>query len=258
VGRIRVNRVRTRRDPARRDPEGAGVTGTAATALARLFRVVSRLRGRRSLHPHGVGYRGRLEVAGDGRRWPGVPLLERPATYPALVRCSRSSGLPEPLPDVLGIAVKLPGAYDDGADQDLLFSSAPDRAVLRGVLFPARSFLRGVFSTLLPYRVGRRRLVLWLRPARKQPGGGGRAFAQLRRAVADTAGFELWAGGGLRRPRMVGWLSLTVPLPDGEAERLRFNPWTTGPGLRPSGWVNRLRRPSYAASQEGWNGDEHR
>jgi hypothetical protein len=219
---------------------------------------VSRLRGRRSLHPVGAGYRGHLEIAGDRHRWPGVPLLERAATYPALVRCSRSTGLPEPLPDVLGIAVRLPGAYGDGADQDLLFSSAPDRAVLRGVLFPARSFLRGAFSTLLPYQVGRRRLVLWLRPVPKRPGGGGRAFAQLRRAVDGTAGFELWAGGGLRRPRVIGRLSLTGPLPDGVADQVRFNPWTTGPGLRPAGWVNRLRRPSYAASQEGWNDGERR
>jgi hypothetical protein len=231
------------------------VTATAATALARLFRVMSRLRGRRSLHPLGVGYEGRLEITGD-RRWPGVPLLERSAAHPALVRCSRAAGLPEPLPDVLGIAVKLPGAYGDGGDQDLLFSSAPDQRVLRGVLLPARSFLRGAFSTLLPYRVGGRRVVLWLRPDPKRPGGRGRAFAQLERAVAGTAVYELWVGGGLRRPRAVGRLVLTRPL-DG-ADELRFHPWTTGPGLRPSGWLNRLRRPSYAASQAGWSGEATR
>jgi len=228
-----------------------------AKLLARAFRTVSRLRGRRSLHPHGVGYQAQLQLAGDQRRWPGVPLLERPATYRALVRCSRSTGLPEPLPDVLGIAVRLPSVYGDGADQDLLFSSVPDRPFLRGMLFPVRSFLRGAFSTLLPYRVGRRRLILWLRPARKRPqGGGGYAFAELHRAVGVGAAFELWASGGLRRARMIGRLSLTGPLPG--ADDLRFNPWNTGPGLRPTGWVNQLRRPSYAASQEGWTGREPR
>jgi hypothetical protein len=37
------------------------------------------------------------------------------------------------------------------------------------------------------------------------------------------------------------------PTPTGPAaaEALRFNPWTTGPGIRPVGRLNRLRRPSY-------------
>ena len=234
-------------------PGGSAATLPPATILARLFRVVSRMRGRRSLHPVGVGYRGWLEVFGDRRRWRNVPLLERTSTRAALVRCSRAAGLPEPLPDVLGIAVKLLDTYGPGADQDLLFSSVPDRPTLRGVLVPARSFLRGAFSTLLPYRVGRKRRVLWLRPVRTRPGGGrGRAFAELSRAMARPVGYELWAGGGLRRPRRIGRLSLMERLPPDHAELLRFNPWVTGPGLRPTGWINRLRRPTYAASQQGW------
>jgi hypothetical protein len=34
-------------------------------------------------------------------------------------------------------------------------------------------------------------------------------------------------------------------------EALRFNPWTTGEGIVPVGRLNRLRRPSYASSQQG-------
>jgi hypothetical protein len=30
---------------------------------------------------------------------------------------------------------------------------------------------------------------------------------------------------------------------------LRFNPWTTGPGIRPAGWLNLLRAAAYRASQ---------
>lgn len=220
--------------------------------LARLFRILSRLRGQRSLHPVGAGYRGQLEIPGDAHRWPGVALLERAATHPALVRCSRGVGVPEPLPDVLGIAVKLPDAYGRSADQDLLFSSVVDRWALRGILIPRRSFLRGAFSTILPYRVGRERLVLWLRPARVWPSGRGRAFGQLNRAVGGTVGYELWAGGGLRRPRRIGRLTLVDRLPVNQTQTLRFNPWITGPGIHPTGWINRLRRPTYGASQQGW------
>jgi hypothetical protein len=233
-------------------PGAAAAPASPATTVAGLFRVASRVRGRRSLHPVGIGCKGWLEVFGD-RRWRDVPLFELAATRPALVRCSRAVGLPEPLPDILGIAVKLPNAYGPGGDQDLLFSSVPDQPPLRGVLLPRRSFLLGAFSTLLPYRVGRKRIVLWLRPVKTRPEDRrGHAFAELSRAVARTVGYELWAGGGLRRPQRIGRLSLTERLPADHTEALRFNPWVTGPGIRPTGWINRLRRPSYEASQQGW------
>jgi hypothetical protein len=43
-----------------------------------------------------------------------------------VVRFSRAGGLPEPLPDALGVAVRLPGAYGPGRDQDLLVTSSAD------------------------------------------------------------------------------------------------------------------------------------
>jgi hypothetical protein len=41
------------------------------------------------------------------------------------------------------------------------------------------------------------------------------------------------------------------PLSADQTEALRFNPWTTGPGIRPSGWLNLLRDTDYRASQRG-------
>jgi hypothetical protein len=55
-----------------------------------------------------------------------------------------------------------------------------------------------------------------------------------------------WAG-----PRTVGLLTIGRPLDPAAAEALRFNPWTTGEGIVPVGRLNRLRRPSYASSQQG-------
>jgi hypothetical protein len=77
-----------------------------------------------------------------------MPSAINPAA--ALLRFSRGAGLPEPLPDALGVAIKLPDAHGPGADQDLLLTSSSDRPLLRRLLFPARSFLRGAFSTALP------------------------------------------------------------------------------------------------------------
>jgi hypothetical protein len=41
------------------------------------------------------------------------------------------------------------------------------------------------------------------------------------------------------------------PLDPATTEALRFNPWITGEGIVPVGRLNRLRRPSYASSQQG-------
>jgi hypothetical protein len=42
-----------------------------------------------------------------------------------------------------------------------------------------------------------------------------------------------------------------APLTADQTEALRFNPWTTGPGIRPAGWLNLLRDAAYRASQRG-------
>ena len=54
----------------------------------------------------------------------GIPWLDAAATDPAVVRMSRGAGLPAPLPDLLGLAIRLPG----GAEPvDLLLSTTGRR-----------------------------------------------------------------------------------------------------------------------------------
>ena len=66
------------------------------------------------------------------------------------------------------MAIKLLDVYGPGVgpgvDQDLLLTSSTDRPLLRRLLFPARSFVRGAFSTALPYDLGSERVVLLLVP----------------------------------------------------------------------------------------------
>jgi len=86
----------------------------AGPAVAGVFYALAVLRRRRSLHP-GVGYAGWLQVdAGAARS--GVPLFSPDAWHRAVLRFSRDAGRPEPLPDALGVAVKLPAAHGPGAD----------------------------------------------------------------------------------------------------------------------------------------------
>jgi hypothetical protein len=229
----------------------------AGPAAAAGFSALTALRRRRSLHPTGVGYRGRLVVGDDDPGRPGVCLFRPGAAYPALLRFSRGAGLPEPLPDALGVAVKLPDAHGPDADQDLLLTSSTDRPLLRRLLLPARSFLRGAFSTALPYDLGGEQVVLLLVPVpagegRSASGGhrrSGSAFSELRAAAADGLCYELRAAGSVGRSQPIAALTVGEPLPAQETEMLRFNPWTTGPGIRPAGWLNLLRAAAYQASQ---------
>jgi hypothetical protein len=232
----------------------------AGPAVAAAFSALASLRRKRSLHPIGIGYQGRLQVPAQAPVRPGVPLFRPGAAHSALVRFSRGAGLPEPLPDALGVAIKLPDAHGPGADQDLLLTSSSDRPLLRRLLFPARSFLRGAFSTALPYQLGSERVVLLLIPihirgGRSSDGAGhrpsGGAIGELRAAAPDGLRFELRTATTFGRSRPLATVTTGAPLTADQTDTLRFNPWTTGPGIRPSGWLNLLRDAAYRASQRG-------
>jgi hypothetical protein len=130
--------------------------------------------------------------------------------------------LPEPLPDALGVAIKLPDAHGPGADQDLLLTSSTDRPLLRRLLFPATSFLRGTFSTALPYDFGSERVVLLLVPGRigirrsagtgsRRPAGGG--LAELRAATGDGLSFELRTARSFGRSEPLASVTVGRSLP---------------------------------------------
>jgi hypothetical protein len=232
----------------------------AGPVVAAGFYALAALRRRRSLHPTGVGFQGWLRVPNDSPARSGVPLFQSGATHPAILRFSRGAGLPEPLPDALGVAIKLPDAHGPGIDQDLLLTSSTDRPLLRRLLFPARSFVRGAFSTALPYDLGSERVVLLLVPvptsagrpageAGHRPVGG--ALAELRAIAADSLKFQLRTAGSLGRSQPLATVTVGPPLSADQTEALRFNPWTTGPGIRPYGWLNLLRDAAYQASQRG-------
>jgi hypothetical protein len=229
----------------------------AGPAVAAAFSALAALRRKRSLHPIGIGYQGRLQVSAQAPARPGVPVFRAGGAHPALLRFSRGAGLPEPLPDALGVAIKLPDAHGPGADQDLLLTSSSDRPLLRRLLFPARSFLRGAFSTALPYEFGSERVVLVLLPIHVRErfaGGAGRrpfggAMGELRAAAPDGLRFELRTATTFGRSRPLATVTTDAPLTADQTDTLRFNPWTTGPGIRPAGWLNLLRDAAYRASQ---------
>lgn len=104
------------------------LTPVARSGAAALFGTIAKLTGSRSLHPAGVAFAARFVVEEPQLRQ--ARLFARRAERPAYVRFSRGFGLPEPLPEILSLAIKVPDAYGPGKDQDLLLTAAGDRPVL--------------------------------------------------------------------------------------------------------------------------------
>ena len=223
-----------------------------ATAWA--FAGLSRLRHRRrSLHPPGIAFRARTEIAPAGVPL-GAALFDEPGVFDGVVRFSRGIGLPQPLPDLCGIAVRLRDAHGPGRPQDLLMTTSSARPVLQHLLLPAR---RGFFgqglSTVLPFRIGGRSRVIGLLPATVPVAAEG---TDLEQAAATAARGDLRyalcvSDAPLGRWRRVGAVHVGAPLPADEAEALTFDPWVTSDEVRPAGWLFALRAGAYPGSQRG-------
>lgn len=211
------------------------------------------LRGGKAVHPHGVTYGAELAIDGAGAAPAASQLLSSAATHRALVRFSRSLGLPRPLPDLLGVSIRVPDAYGSGRHQDLLAVSSADAPVLRHVFLPSGDVQQRPYSTALPYRAGEELFVIGLRPVADSPRpSGGDEFDRLARAAA-TGGlrFELAVATARGRFARVGELRIGSRLPD-SLDALRFNPFNCGGGLEPASMLNRLRDYAYPLSQRAW------
>jgi hypothetical protein len=218
-----------------------------------MFGALSRLRGARVFHPVGVGYSGVLRVEGSHPRYAGIPLLERPGEHRALFRFSRAAGLPEPLPDALGLAVRLVDVHGRGRHQDFLLVTSADGPLLHHLLLPGvAGFFGQSFSSLLLYRfAGKLRIVGARATDRPDRGEDRGTLAELTRvAERGEAAFDLAVAAVLGRWNTIGALRVGERLPDADTEQLAFTPWNTGGGIRPVGPLMGLRRAAYRGSQE--------
>lgn len=203
-----------------------------AETLARSLGALARARGSKAVHPRGVVYAASVVI--DGTADAPAPWLRDRATHTAVVRFSRGGGLPHPLPDVLGLAVRVPDAHGEGRHQDLLLVTSGDGPVIHHLLVPAWSYTGFPYSSLAPYRSQRGLVLIGARPEGKDRYSLG--WAPLR--------------GRLRR---FGALEIGARRPDAD-NALRFSVMNCGGGLEPATWVNRIRPAAYARSQQGWRG----
>lgn len=199
--------------------------------LAAVFFVVGRLRrGRaKALHPRGAVLSGRLLRHGGGGT--GVAWMDDAGSDSVSVRLSRSAGLPPPLPDVLGLALRVP--LPDGRHGDVLLSTTGRRGVGRFLLRPAVDPWRSFYGSLLPYRTSTGPLLIGARPATDGSGTFSLVWSRLSGAWRPFATLEV------------------PPAPAGALDpALSFDPVVNEvPGLGNYTWVRRLRQPSYAAAR---------
>jgi hypothetical protein len=216
----------------------------AGSVLAAWFGTLSRLRGKRVVHPEGVVFRGTLRPAGE--RLEGTALGTE---TPVLVRLSRALGLPAALPDLLGLALRVPDAFGTGRHQDALLVSCGSSPLGRRVFLPASGFAERPYTTLLPYDFRGERIVLEAQVC--DPADPGPSLGELDRDGAGSLEYELRAIGPGGHARIVARILLHERLEPTQAESLEFDPTNTGAGLELAGALNRLRGPSYRGSQDG-------
>ncbi len=155
-------------------------------------------------------------------------------------RLSRGVGLPHPLPDFNGVALRFLDAHGPSRHQDLLLVAAGSRPGLRHLIVAMPYLTSSGYSTVLPYRT---------------PAGQRRAFrcdplpirtvAEAASALPLTIEVLIASLRGAWAPAATVVLTSVLPS-DG---RPRFDPWNTGPELVPAGVLNRLRAAAYAGSR---------
>lgn len=192
---------------------GALAAGTGALGAAR-HRI-------KPLHPEGdLRHATLTRLPGPVRS--GVPWLDSPGQDDAVVRVSRAIGLPDALPDVQGLAVRV---ILGGAEADILLASTGLGRLSRYVLTPARRVTGRPLTSLLPYRSPRGPLL----------------FAAVPEA---EHAFELRWAGPVGPWHVFGRLELGAPVGDDLA--VSFDPIVNVvPGLAQYSWVRTLREPAY-------------
>ena len=218
-----------------------------------MLAAVAGVRRGKAVHPAGAVHRAELEVSGESHAPRGSSLLAIPGRHPAIVRFSRSVGMPRPLPDLLGMSLRVLDCYGPGAHQDLLMVTSSDHPLGHFVFLPAADVWQRPYSSSLPYRSGADRFLIGALPelAGPRPDGAHELERLDGAAARGDLRFRLAVAAVRGRFQPLATLHVGARLSP-ELDALRFNPCNTGGGLEPAGWLNETRRRAYPLSQAAW------
>lgn len=222
------------------------MTRRVPRAVEGAFGLLARLRSGRALHTRGTAFDARLEL--DAASALGTA-LGGPAERPAAVRLSKSVSLPGRLPDLLGAALRVPAG--DGPF-DVLLASVGRHDADHVLLLPSTGWWSRPYSTILPYRVDGRLVVLGLAPpAAPSDASPAGAAGALARGPVELTVTEQPLGG---RRRRAGRLVLEEVRPgDGG---VTYDPiLNTHPRAHPVKLLSGLREWAYTGSRRGRRAD---
>lgn len=202
-----------------------GAADAGGTVLATGTRVLGALRpAAKPLHPAGRVVAARLHRSGLGT---GVAFLDEAGDLQVVVRESRAIGLPEPLPDIHGLAIRV--TNPDGTPGDLLLATTGWGRLTRFLLTATRTPYGRPMTTLLPYRTDAGPVLLGARS--DSPG-----VVQLACAVGTAP----WRQFG----------ELLVSREDAPDQAISFDPVLHQvAGLEQYPAVLRLRAPAYSSAR---------
>ncbi|MGX9900097.1 SRPBCC family protein [Arthrobacter sp. SA17] len=231
----------------------SSAAGVAGLGFALIFKALKVVRPERPIHPKGTLLTGELIRDGLGNadnpqhsEPSGVPWIDVPGRHAVTARYSRSIGLPAPLPDILGLALRL---EDDGGPEDVLFATTGWSWPARFALLPRRDPIKATFTTLMPYKGARGPVLLGLTKESSRTALQGTASLETQPLADDwvlAMHYARPSGPWIR----FGTLTLR-PAPDAGDTGLRFDP-VLNP-LKNAGtyaWTRRLRAPAYGTARQ--------
>lgn len=210
-------------------------------AFKSVFAVLKLFRPDRPIHRSGVVLQGTLVHT---RVFSGEDWMDSSGTEEVTARISRSVGLPESMPDVVGLALRV-------GDADILLSTTGYSFPTRFLLRPRRALLDGPFTSIMPFRGAGGPVLIAAR--REGPGPEVTRLSQLRNFTGELQ----W---GLHYSRLRGpwtrFATVRLSVSDGQEGNsqgggIRFDPVGRPPaGLETYDWTRSLRIPSYAVAQK--------
>jgi hypothetical protein len=238
----------------------AGITRLPArgvgVVLGALVGALRRVRSPRPIHPVGLVLEGSIEPspARSGER-SGIDWIDETPSGRVEARLSRGIGVPVPVPDIWGLAVRQRrGASDpDGGpvSGDVLLATVAGLGVPGRFLPIVRLSPWGApFATVMPYRSADGPVVVAARTVSGAPASATTA-GQARELGRRPWVLQLLWATPRGRWRVFATLELTAP--DGavvDRPDVRFDPVLRPPtGARTYGWTRVLREPSYRAAR---------
>jgi hypothetical protein len=218
----------------------------ASDIVALPLQLGSAVRQRRVFHPLGVLASGRIERVAPPDE--GLPI----ESTDILARVSKALGVPGTLPDLVGLAWRMPPRADAATPWDVLMVSAGSGLLTRFALRPALSWTGTSLSTLMPLR--RDDGWWWVKAEMTTAVGSNLSLDSIRAAIdGDGVVFDVQQAHGTGPFTPLAELTLTTAIPTDQDHDVSFDPTrntTDGVGLGPQ-WVTNLRERAYLRSRRG-------